>query len=145
MVSSKALSNRQLRVLWVGAFVVAGLYIWIAEASKRTFEGHITIWHWAIAALAAYSAFGGHVVRRKLIAQAIGEAISGKELAASKKWSAAQIVALMSAQAVVLGGVLAKLVSCPRAFAAPFYLGGIVLLICYRPGKQPVPTHPRSN
>jgi len=63
-----------------------------------------------------------------------------KVLVASRKWSAAQVVALMSAHGVVLWGVVARMVvGCPRWFAALFYVAGVVLLILWKPGKQPVP------
>jgi len=139
LAERKPLSPPKLQMFWAGAYVLVLVYVWIAETFGKAFSGSITPWHWAVALLGIWSVWGGHSVRRKLIANATAESSGGKQLVASRKWSAAQLVALISAHGVVLWGVVAKMVlGCPRWFAGLFYITGIVLLTVWRPGKQAV-------
>ena len=115
------LSFQQVKV--VRAFVLAAMLldVWIAETYARSFDGHITLWHWAVVALGAWSAAGGGLVRRKLLDRATADGRDGKELVAARKWSTAQLLGLICAQGVLLCGVIAKMVlGCPRWFGAPF-------------------------
>jgi hypothetical protein len=141
LMKRKALSNRQLQALWFGVFLAVGLYIWIAETLTRTSAANMSMWHWVIAVLGAWSALGGYSVRHKLMALAKAEASGGREDVAARKWSAAQLLGLMVAQSVVLWGVAAKfIVGGPRWFRLPFYLLGVALLILWKPKKAPIPT-----
>jgi hypothetical protein len=117
VVDKKPLSSRQVQVLWMGGFVLVMAYVWIAETYGKPSHWPMMKWDWAIAVLGAWSVWGGQSVRRKLMGQVTAE--SNAELIASRKWSAAQVVALVSAQVVVLWGVIARMVlGCPRWFAA---------------------------
>jgi hypothetical protein len=132
----KPLSSRQVKVLWAIALALIPVYAWIAETNARQYEGHHTLWLWAVAALGAWSAAAGHSFRRKLLVRAAAEAREAKEEVAARKWSAAQVLGLMSAQSVVLWGVIAKIaLGCPRWFGAPFYVTGILLLLLWKPSK----------
>jgi hypothetical protein len=136
-LDTKALSFRQLRAIWIALLVAAVVYIRIGETIKGPLNGQIKAWHWAIAALAAYGPIGAYIVRRKLMTQANALRASGNDLAAGRKWSAGQLVAIASSEAVVLWGLVARCMGSPAWLAPSCYFVGIMLLICYRPRPWP--------
>jgi hypothetical protein len=118
------------------------LYVWIGEFFGKTFDGHFTWRHWAVAALGAWSAAGGYSFRRKLLARAAAAASGGKEQLANRTWSVAGVGSVGSAHGVVLWGVIGRMVlRSPRWFCYLFYVTGIVLLLIYKPSKPPVPVN----
>lgn len=134
----KPLSTRQLRVLWLATVVLTGIYALLAEKWSRTNNGLLTSKHWAIVALGAWTSWSGYSLRRKLVRRASAAASRGDELAASRKWSAAQLVAISSSQAVALWGLVASMsLGCPRWFYAMFFGTGLLLLILWRPMERP--------
>lgn len=138
--NDKPRSQSKFGLLWAVALGLVPVYIWIAETNGRTFDGHFTWLHWIVAALGASSGAQGYLMRRKLMARATIEHSTGNLLVAARKWSAAQLVSVGTAQAVVLYGVVAKMsLGCPRWFSASFYVVGVVLLLLYRPDSQPSP------
>jgi hypothetical protein len=133
-MDTKPLSFRQLQLVWLIALVLVPLYVLITETYAVPHGRVLTSWHWGIAALGLWAAWGGYSVRTKLMARATAESSGAK---AAKKWSAAQLVGLMSGQGVVLWGIVAKLVlGSPRWFSACFYVAGTALLIVWRPEKK---------
>ena len=120
--------------------VLVPFYVRIAETKGRTFDGHITLWCWIIAALGMWSALGGYSVRRKMLALANAEANNGKEVVARRQWSAAQLAGLMSAHSVVLWGIVARMgAGCPRWYSITLYMTGAVLLIAWKLSIEPIP------
>jgi hypothetical protein len=45
-------------VIWAIALAIVPLYVWIGEFIGKTFDGHFTWRHWAVAAFGAWSAAG---------------------------------------------------------------------------------------
>jgi F0F1-type ATP synthase membrane subunit c/vacuolar-type H+-ATPase subunit K len=129
----------KLRLFHVAFIASVPLYIRFAENIRHHSSSNWTSWHWVVTGLALCTALGGFRLRRRIIGHsevALAKDVSNPK--ALKQWEAGQIIGLAFAEAIVLWGVLLRVVLggalCkPRCSMRPAYF-------CYcsgRPGCRP--------
>jgi hypothetical protein len=130
----KPFSFRTVRRLWSITVALVPVFICVAEFGRKPFDGHFGWSQWSVVVFAIWSESAGFSARNKFMLRAAYEAENGMIASASRTWSAAQLIGFMSAESVVLWGVIANVnMGFPRWISVLFYAVGIVLIAAYRP------------
>jgi hypothetical protein len=130
------LSLRHVQIVWGVAMAFAIFCIIFGGLTRKTFEGSLNWLHGALFALAVWSAWGGISTRRKLINRASVKSNSDNALSSGKTWTAAQMLGIMSAEAIVLWALVSNIVvASPWWFSDAIYVTGILLLFKFMPTK----------
>jgi hypothetical protein len=89
----------------------------------------------AVTGLALWTAFGGFRLRRRIIGRSEKAlAKNASDTKALKQWEAGQIIGLAFAEAIVLWGVVLRVVlSCALWQASLFYAAGLFLQLLWTP------------
>jgi F0F1-type ATP synthase membrane subunit c/vacuolar-type H+-ATPase subunit K len=124
------------------AFVVAmPLFVWITQSVCGQGRSDWTLWHWVMTGLALYAAWGGFFSRHRMMRRS--EESLRKDSAnpkSLKQWQAAQIIGMPFAEAIVLYGVVVRMVLRGTVWqAAPFYAAGLFLLLLWTPRMPTTP------
>jgi hypothetical protein len=123
---------RKARLLHIICLATVPLYAWLAELAEPT--ASLSSFYWLVAAVALYCVVVGFRFRRRLL---VGTGIvESTEKGSSGRWMAGQIIGLLSAEAIVVYGVVTKSVLHVSFLqAAPFYILGAALLLMWTPRK----------
>jgi hypothetical protein len=136
---TKPLSFRQVQAVWVSAIAFAVLCIVFGGFSRKAFNGDFNLRHWLLIVLVAWSAWGGISVRRRLVARATAQSNAADPTASLNAWTASQLVGIMSAEGVVLWGLVSNIViASPLWLSDGFYTLGVLLLFKFMPRKPAV-------
>jgi F0F1-type ATP synthase membrane subunit c/vacuolar-type H+-ATPase subunit K len=125
-------------MLWViqAVFVLAILqFVWFGEILSSRGTNKWTLWHWVMTGLALYAVVVGFLFRRRLISRS-EEALAkdASDPKAIKQWQVAQIIGMSSAEAVVLYGLVVRMVlGGTLRQASFFYAVGLFLLLLWTP------------
>jgi hypothetical protein len=128
------------------AYVVAiPLFGWVAESVRGRGSNDWTLWHWVMTGLALYSASVGFILRPKMLRrseEALAKDASNPK--ALKQWQAGHLIGFASAEAIVLWGVVVRIVLCGALWQASlFYAAGLFLLLLWTP-RMPITTSPST-
>jgi hypothetical protein len=133
---TKPLSFRQVQAAWVIALAFAVVCVVVGGSTRKAFDGSLNWRHWLLIGLVAWSAWGGLSVRRKLTARAVAQSSGANSNAASRTWTAGQLVGIMTAESIVLWAVVSNLViASPQWLSDVFYIAGALLLFKFMPRK----------
>jgi ABC-type Co2+ transport system permease subunit len=132
----KPLSFSQVQAVWVGAIVFALFCIVFGGFRRKAFHGDFDWRHWLLVVLVAWSAWGGISVRRKLVARATAQSKAVDPTAPFNAWMARQLVGIMSAEGVVLWGIVTNIViASPQWLSDAFFTLGVLLLFKFIPRR----------
>lgn len=133
---TKPLSFRQVQLVWVGAIAFALFCIVFGGFRRKAFDGDFNWRQWSLVVLVAWSTWGGISVRRKLVARATAQSNAADPTAPLNAWTAGQLVGIMSAEGVVLWGLVSNMViASPQWLSDVFYALGFLLLFNFMPRK----------
>lgn len=134
----------KLRLIQSVYIVTIPLFGWIAESTRGRGSSDWTLWHWVLTGLALWAALGGFRIRPRLIRRA--EEALAKDASnpkALRQWQAGQILGMAFAEAIVLYGVVVRMVLDGALWQASlFYAVGLLLMLLWTPR---MPTTPASN
>jgi len=126
---------RKLRLIQSAYIVAIPLFGWIAESTSGRGSSAWTLWHWVMTGLALWAALGGFRIRHRLIRrteEALAKDASSPK--ALRQWQAGHIVGMASAEAIVLYGVVVRMVIGGALWQASlFYVTGLFLLLLWTP------------
>lgn len=126
---------RKMRLVQA-AFAVSMLLIVCITQSVRGYGcSNWRFWHWVMAGLALWAVFGGSQVRGRAIRRSerllASDSSNPKAL---RQWQAGQIIGMAFSEAIVLYGVVVRMVLDGTLWqASPFYAAGLVLLLLWTP------------
>jgi hypothetical protein len=125
----------KLRLFHVAFIASVPLYVWFAENIQPRCDSNWTSRHWAVTGLAVWTAFGGFRLRRRIIGRSEKAlAKNASDTKALKQWEAGQIIGLAFAEAIVLWGVVLRVVlSCALWQTSLFYAAGLFLQLLWTP------------
>ncbi len=129
---------RKLRLIQSAYIVAIPLFGWVAESRGRG-SSNWTLWHWVMTGLALYAAWGGFFIRRRLIRRS-EEALAKDDsnLKALKQWEAGHLIGFASAEAIVIWGVVVRMVLGGALWQASlFCAAGLFLLLLWTP-RMPI-------
>lgn len=125
----------KLRLFHVAFIASVPLYVLFAENVRHRGNGNWTSWHWVVAGLTLWTALGGFRLRRRIIGrskEALAKDASNPK--ALKQWEAGQMIGMASAEAIVLWGVVLRVVLAGALWQASlFYAAGLFLLLLWTP------------
>ncbi len=126
---------KQLRMAQTGLLVSTVAFAAIAESVSEVGRSDWTWRQWLVAGLALWSILGGYRFRqlsRRRSEQALSD--GDRDGKAFRKWNAAQLASLMTAESVGLYGVFIRLgLHGARWQAVPFYLVALFFLLLWTP------------
>ena len=131
----------KIRLIQTAYIVAIPLFAWIAESVRGRGSNDWTLWHWLMTSLALYAALAGFFLRRKLMRRS-EEALSkdATNPKALKQWQAAHLIGFASAEAIVIWGVVVRMVLGGALWQASlFYVAGLFLLLLWTP-RMPMTT-----
>lgn len=121
----------KLRLIQSVYIVAIPLFGWVAESVRGRGSSDWTLWHWVMTGLALYAALGGFFLRRKLMRrseEALAKDASNPK--ALKQWQAGHLIGFASAEAIVIWGVVVRMVLGGALWQASlFYAAGLFLLL----------------
>jgi hypothetical protein len=132
---------RKMRVIHIAYIVAIPLFGWVAESISGRGLNHWTLWHWVMTGLALYAAWVGFFFRRKLMRRS-EEALAkdGSDPKALRQWQAAQVIGFASAEAIVIWGVVVRIILGGTLWQAfLFYAAGLLLLLLWTPRMPTIP------
>jgi hypothetical protein len=133
----------KLRILWFiqAVFILAIVqFAWLAEILRGRNSTWI-LWPWVMTAWALYSVFVGFYIRPRLIRRS-EEALAkdASDPKALKQWQAAHLTGMASGEAVVLDGVVVRMVLGGALWQASlFYALGLILILLWTPRMPSIP------
>ena len=131
----------KLRLIQSVYIVAIPLFGWVAESVRGRGSSDWTLWHWVMTGLALYAALGGFFLRRKLMRrseEALAKDASNPK--ALKQWQAGHLIGFASAEAIVIWGVVVRMVLGGALWQASlFYAAGLFLLLLWTP-RMPITT-----
>ncbi len=133
-------SVRLLRMVWGALLFSIVMYVVIGELSGRSHGGVDARMFQAIALLAVITVAMIFAVRRFMVIRAQEMLVSAPgDAAALLRWRGGSIVTLALCEAVALYGFVLRMQGFTLSQVAPFYIGGLLLMIYF------VPRRPASN
>jgi hypothetical protein len=134
---TKPLSFRQIQAAWAIALAFAVVCVVLGGLTRKAFDGSLNWRHWSLIGLVAWSVWGGFSVRRRLTARAAAQSREANPNAASRTWTAGQLVGIMTAESIVLWAVVSNLViASPQWLSDVFYTAGALFLFKFMPRKS---------
>ena len=134
----------KLRLIQSVYILTIPLFVWISESVCGRGSNDWTLWHWVMAGLALWAVLGGFRIRRRLICrseEALAKDASNPR--ALRQWQVGFIVGMVFAEAIVLYGVIVRMVIGGALWQASlFYAVGLLLMLLWTPR---MPTTPASN
>src|ERR1035437_4171049 len=101
----------KIRLIQAAFIVAILLFVRVAESVRGRGSNHWTLWHWVMTGLALYAALVGFFFRRKLLRrseEALAKDASNPK--ALNQWQAGHLMGFASAEAIVLWGVVVRMV-----------------------------------
>lgn len=130
------LSFRHVQMIWGVAIAFAVVCIVFGGFTRKDFEGGLDWRHWALVGLAGWSALSGFSARRKLLNRASSSAKRNNPNAIAKTWTAAQLTGIMTAESVVIWGLISSVViASPSLLSDAIFVAGILLLFKFKPSQ----------
>ena len=131
----------KIRLIQAAFIVAILLFVRVAESVRGRGSNHWTLWHWVMTGLALYAALVGFFFRRKLLRrseEALAKDASNPK--ALNQWQAGHLMGFASAEAIVLWGVVVRMVLGGALWQASlFYAAGLFLLLLWTP-RMPITT-----
>jgi|SRR5277367_3201254 len=125
----------KMRLIQSAYIVAIPLFGWVAESVHGRGSNDWTLWHWLMTGLALYAVLGGFFLRRKLMRrseEALAKDASNPK--ALKQWQAGQLIGFACAEAIVLYGVVVRMVIGGALWQASlFYAVGLLLMLLWTP------------
>ena len=135
-LTTTPLSLRMVRIIWGVAVVFAIVCIVFGGFERKTLEGGLNLRHGLLFSLAVWSALSGFSTRRRLTNRACALASGTNPSASAKPWAAAQLVSIMSAESLVMWGLVSNtIIASPQWLSAAIYVAGVLLLFKFKPMK----------
>jgi hypothetical protein len=132
-----AFSLKQIQWIWLGALIFALCSVAFGYSYHREYAITLDWRHWTAVFLAVWMVLSGFSFRRILLRRASAAFSRNDSNGANRTWSVAQFACIMGSVSVVMWGVVVATFGSPQWFPYPFYFVGILLLILYKPRKQP--------
>jgi hypothetical protein len=128
---------RILRIIHIVMLAAAFLYVLIAEMVLRHPERPLDLNFYRVMAVLTAVMIGGILLIRQTV---VGRALETlrlqpDEASANVRWRAGYTVIFALSEAIVLYGLLLRLLGATAAQAAPFYAVGIILLLLFSPRR----------
>lgn len=132
---------KKLRLIQLALIAVIPIFGWVAEIGRDPGSSEWSLRHWLVTGLALWVALGGFRFRRRMIHRS--EELLAQDASnpkALKQWEAGNVLVLAMAEAVVLWGLVMRMVL-GGAFwqASLFYSTGLFLLLLWTP-RMPITT-----
>jgi hypothetical protein len=131
----------KIRLIQAAFIVAILLFVRVAESVRGRGSNDWTLWHWVMTGLALYAALVGFFFRRKLLRrseEALAKDASNPK--ALNQWQAGHLMGFASAEAIVLWGVVVRMVLGGALWQASlFYAAGLFLLLLWTP-RMPITT-----
>ena len=135
-------SLRILRIIWGALLTSIVFYTVVGELVGRTRQGVDTTMYKAIAVVAIITVAMILGVRRLMMQPALNLlAGNAPDAAALLRWRGASIVTMALCEAVALYGFVLRMQGFTLSQVAPFYVGGLLLLVYFgprRPASNPL-------
>ena len=132
---------RRLRLIQLAMIAVIPIFGWVAEFGRDPGSSDWTLRHWLVTGLAFWGALGGFRIRHRPLHRS--EDALAKDLSnpkALKQWEAGHLIALASAESLVLWGLVLRMVLGGALWQALlFYAAGLFLLLLWTP-RIPITT-----
>jgi hypothetical protein len=131
----------KIRLIQAAFIVAILLFVRVAESVRGRGSNDWTLWHWVMTGLALYAAWVGFFFRRKLLRRS-EEALTkdASNPKALKQWQAGHLMGFAFAEAIVLYGVVVRMVLGGALWQASlFYAAGLFLLLLWTP-RMPITT-----
>lgn len=133
-------SLRILRILWGALLMAIVLYVVVGEIVAKNHSALNPTFYEAISLIAILDVITIFAVRRVMVSGALKALASDVENKAGLiHWRAGSIVTFALCIAVGLFGLVVRILGASSSQAAPFYLSGVLLMLCF------VPRRPASN
>ena len=135
-ISAEA-SHRTLRI--VHAFLIVSMLVYMWLPSYLRVQPHQPIkpiLYWTIAALALVLVGVIFLIRSLMLQRSLEQLASRPDDSALiRRWHQAYLTIFCLCEAIVLDGFFLRFMGASPGQSAPFYVGGLVLMLCFTPKR----------